>query len=101
MNSKIQRLRKQESSLKTRGKEMLRRGLSSLDELDAIEEKECAQREAEEQLRRCNAAESFSLSEDQLALLAEYDDGQFQEPVVALDAFDGMLPPTQDNSSSQ
>ncbi|ELR06853.1 hypothetical protein GMDG_08144, partial [Pseudogymnoascus destructans 20631-21] len=39
------RLRKQQKALKTRGVEMLRRGLKSLDELDEAEEKEC--REAE------------------------------------------------------
>ena len=36
------RLRKQQKALKTRGAEMLRRGLHSLDELDAAEERERA-----------------------------------------------------------
>ena len=38
------RLRKQQKLLKTRGAEMLRRGLQSLDELEEIEEKERKER---------------------------------------------------------
>lgn len=38
--SKLLRLRRQKKLLRTRGKDMLRRGLKSLDELDAVEEAE-------------------------------------------------------------
>ncbi|OBT98136.1 hypothetical protein VE01_03805 [Pseudogymnoascus verrucosus] len=42
------RLRKQQKALKTRGAEMLRRGLQNLDELDEAEEKERKEAEAKE-----------------------------------------------------
>ncbi|OBT70528.1 hypothetical protein VF21_10439, partial [Pseudogymnoascus sp. 05NY08] len=38
--SKLLRLRKQKRLIRTRGKDMLRRGLKTLDELDAAEEAE-------------------------------------------------------------
>ena len=40
--SKLLRLRKQKRLIRTRGKDMLRRGLKTLDELDAAEEAERA-----------------------------------------------------------
>ena len=38
--AKLLRIRKQKKYLRSRGKEMLRRGLQTLDELDAVEEQE-------------------------------------------------------------
>ena len=38
--AKLLRLRRQKKALKSRGKDMLRRGLKTLDELDAVEERE-------------------------------------------------------------
>ena len=46
--AKLLRLRKQKKFLRTRGKEMLRRGLKTLDELDEMEEKEKKEKEEAE-----------------------------------------------------
>lgn len=46
--AKLMRLRRQKKLLCTRGKEMLRRGLSTLDELDQVEERERLEAEAKQ-----------------------------------------------------
>jgi len=52
---KLMRLRKQKKMLRSRGKEMLRRGLKTLDELDAAEEEEREENERGEQRREAEA----------------------------------------------
>lgn len=50
------RIRKMQKSLKDRGAEMLQRGLRTLDELDAVEEKERREAEAREPSSNANSS---------------------------------------------
>jgi len=64
--AKVHRLRKQKAFLKARRKEMLRRGLRYLDELDAAEKKEAEEKAAQEasssSLATANAVPEFDSS---------------------------------------
>ncbi len=48
--ARVRRLEKQQELLRSRGAEMLRRGLQTLDELDEVEETERKERETEQAL---------------------------------------------------
>lgn len=72
--SKLLRLRKQKRLIRTRGKDMLRRGLKTLDELDAAEEAErvaaekqdAAEAEKQAAIEASTTAEEASASSDPL-----------------------------------
>lgn len=90
--AKILRLRKQKKLLARREREMLKRGMRTLDELDAAEEKERLETEAREKAEEAAALvpssvagssledlDSFGLSVDQLPWLLDID-GRILEP---------------------
>jgi hypothetical protein len=79
--TKILRLRKQRQSLKTRTRELLRRGLKSLDELDKVEAKEREEKEVQERtavnsVALADPSWSDPLSDEQLnQLLLDFPEG--------------------------
>jgi hypothetical protein len=76
--ARVARLRKQRTFLRERKKEMLRRGLSFLDELDAAEEKERLEKEkAERRVPDVPHDPSMVDPEVDPALLAAFADGSF------------------------
>lgn len=77
--SRRMEIRKRQKELRDRGSEMLRRGLRTLDELDAAEDKERREREQEEERQRV-ATETVGSS----------------SAVVDLDFFDPSLPGPDD-----
>jgi hypothetical protein len=88
--AKLLRLRKQRKFLRTRGKEMLRRGLQTLDELDMVEEQERQEADRkekalEEELREQQARASSS--SDFIGVLdgPSFDPTFFSEPVFGVD----------------
>jgi hypothetical protein len=72
--AKVMRLERQQQFLRQRGKDMLKRGLKTMDELDAAEEKERKDKEREERLQaEANAAAlAFPLVPDGLLELPEF-----------------------------
>ena len=60
--AKILRLRKQQRSFRSRAADMLRRGLNSLDELDAVKEKERKEQEEREAQGRAAQSTTFQQS---------------------------------------
>lgn len=81
--AKIKRIRIQKKFLRDREKEMMRRGLASLDELDAAEEKE----RGEEERRDSFAASSAAANEPSYPM-DEFLDPALAEALVAYDPSD-------------
>jgi hypothetical protein len=66
--ARVSRLRKQKAFLRARGRELLRRGLRTLNELDDVEEKERKEKEeAESREQQARAASSSGVSGDHSA----------------------------------
>ena len=86
--ARMARLEKQQDHLKRRGAEMLRRGLKTLDELEAQEEKEKQEREVAEQSAR-GMMQVAAISNDPPVFFSA-------EELAALGlSFDGTLPASQ------
>ena len=92
--AKLLRLDKQQRFLKRRGREMLKRGLKSLDELDAVEEKERNEAKAEAAHSSDHTTPTASASESALSILEMSPSSWDQFLVdVGVDAGGGTPPP--------
>ena len=96
--SKLLRLQRQKRFLRQRASEMLRRGLNSLDELDAAEEKERLESSARElaQQPADTSSPNFDLFDAELAAtLSAYNPA---DPFLATLGFGGGTPQASQNT---
>lgn len=96
--NRLSRLRQQKKLLKTRGRDLLARGLKSLDELEALEEKEKEERETKEK-EEAQARRELATTSAAVPLFSPEELLAFEHPSFwALVDSESGIPPTSQGS---